>query len=329
MLAGERPELVAGLAFDHAAPQQEQRLLRALDRPRGQAHRLRVGLGRRHARLGRAGRAGLARRLAVGHVLWQVDDGRARPAGLGQRVRLAHVVAHRVGRGGEVAVFGDRARDPDRVGLLEGVAAHHLLGHLSRQREHGVRVHPRVGQAGHDVGHARPRGDETDARLPRDHAVGVGRVCGPLLVGHRHVPDRRVVQRVVDGHDRAPLDAEGRAHAGVLEGPDHRRRAGGHRRRVGRLARTARLARRPRGVALSRLVRLGSWCRSFAHRRVLVGVVVGGRLRRWSVGVGVGRTVGGGPTRPVRSAGRRRPPGRPASAGRSRPASRDGDRWRR
>jgi len=193
-------------------------------RPRRQP-RGRRGVGRRVVGLGTLGLAGLDVGRALRDVLRQVDERRALAAVAGERERFADVGADGVGAGREVVAFGDRCRHADGVGLLEGVVPDELGRDLAGEREHGVGVHVRVRQPGDEVRRAGARGRETDAGVTGDDPVRVGGVGGALLVRHRDVVDARVVERVVDGHDRAALHAERGLDAGVLEGADDRLRA--------------------------------------------------------------------------------------------------------
>ena len=62
--------------------------------------------------------------------------------------------------------------------------------------------------------------DDGDARPPGHVGVTLGRVSGALLVADVNVPDRRVEDRVVDGKDGAPREAEGDLDALRLEALD-------------------------------------------------------------------------------------------------------------
>ena len=91
------------------------------------------------------------------HVLRDVDQHRAGPAGAGEVERLGQDPRQVLGRLHEVVVLGDRQRDAVDVGLLEGVRADRAARDLAGDRDHGDRVHVRVGDRRHQVGRARDR----------------------------------------------------------------------------------------------------------------------------------------------------------------------------
>ena len=96
----------------------------------------------------------------------------------------------------------------------------HGARHLAGDRDHRRVVHVRRGEAGHQVGGARPRGGDAHARPPARAGVAVGGVGRGLLVPHQHVAEPGILrQRVVERHDRAAGIAEEQVHALLEQGP--------------------------------------------------------------------------------------------------------------
>src|SRR5581483_11866342 len=93
--------------------------------------------------------------------------------------------------------------------LLEGVGADQVRVDLAGDRDERGRVHPRVGDRGHEVRRAGPGGRDRDARPAGRTGVALRHVAGALFVAGEHVPDRRAARdRVVGGQDRPAGDAE-------------------------------------------------------------------------------------------------------------------------
>ena len=124
------------------------------------------------------------------------------------------------------AVLHDRQRDPEDVDFLEGVGAHQRRADLAGDRDHRHAVEEGVGDAGDEVGRARPGGREADAGLAGDPAIGVGGERRGLLVADQDVVQARTGQRVVDRHDRAARIAEDVLDALALQRLDDQPRAG-------------------------------------------------------------------------------------------------------
>ncbi len=71
------------------------------------------------------------------------------------------------------------------------------------------RIHQRVGQAGHRIGRARPRGHQHATHLAGRARVAFGRVHRALLVAHQDVPQLVLLeQRVIDRQHRAARISE-------------------------------------------------------------------------------------------------------------------------
>ena len=122
----------------------------------------------------------------------------------------------------QLVVLGARARDAERVALLEGVGADRRRAHLTGDADHRDRVHEGVHQRRDEVGRRRPGGHHRHARLAGDVGVALGHVPGALLVAHQHVPDRRLEQRVVGRQDAPARQAEHHVDLLELERSDQR-----------------------------------------------------------------------------------------------------------
>ena len=73
----------------------------------------------------------------------------------------------------------------------------------------GIESHKRVGEPGHRVGRARPRGDEHRADLAGRARIAFGGMHGALLVPHQDVLHLVLVEeRVIDRQHRAAGIAE-------------------------------------------------------------------------------------------------------------------------
>ena len=167
-------------------------------------HRRRVAHQPRAAGLRYARRRVRVGQLLVLHVLRHVEQHGAGPTLTRHGERFTHRVGQLLHVLDQPAVLGDRLGDADDVGLLERVAPDHRARHLAGDRHQRRAVHVRGGDAGHQVGGARPRGGDAHAGAAAGACVAVGRVRRGLLVPHQHVPERRVLgQRVVERHDRA------------------------------------------------------------------------------------------------------------------------------
>jgi hypothetical protein len=134
-------------------------------------------------------------------------------------------------------------------------------------------------------------------------------VSRTLLVGHRDVGKRRVVQPVVDGHDRPALDAEDVGDASAFERACYRSRPVLDRFRSGLFARVGSLARFGPGGRFGRRVgcRLGAGVRGAVRLGFGFDLGLGGRScaclgRRSAVGFGCGLRVGLG-RRPLAAIG--------------------------
>src|SRR6266702_7403801 len=125
--------------------------------------------------------------LLVLHVLRDVDQYRPRAAVLRHGERLGHHV-RQVGRVlHQIALLGDRQRDADDVGFLEGIPSDHRARHLAGDRDDWRAVHVRRGEPGDEVRGAGPRGRDAYADAAAGPGVAVRRVRRRLLVAHEDV----------------------------------------------------------------------------------------------------------------------------------------------
>ena len=146
----------------------------------------------------------------VGDVLREVDQHRPGTPGRRDVERLGDDLGDLGDVLDEVVVLRHPHRDAGRVDLLEGVRADRAGGDLSgddderdrspcRRRRVGVTMFVAPG----------PLVTMATPGLPVRVGVTLGRVPGALLVADVDVPDRRIEDRVVDGKDGAPREAEG------------------------------------------------------------------------------------------------------------------------
>ena len=95
-------------------------------------------------------------------------------------------------------VLGAGARDAEGVGFLEGVAADQLARDLAGDGDDRDRIHHGVDQAGDQVGGAGTGGGAADADLAGGPRIALGGEGGVLFVPHQDVPDRVIVEGVVE-----------------------------------------------------------------------------------------------------------------------------------
>ena len=156
----------------------------------------------------------------VGDVLREVDQHRPGASGRRDVERLGDDLGDLGDVLHEVVVLRHPHGDAGRVDLLEGVRADRAGGDLAGDDDERDGVHVGVGEWRDDVRRARAARDDGDARPAGRVGVTLGRVSGALLVADVNVPDRRIEDRVVDGKDGAPREAEGDLDALCLEALD-------------------------------------------------------------------------------------------------------------
>ena len=100
------------------------------------------------------------------------------------------------------------ARDAERVGFLERVAADELGVDLAGDGDDRDGIHHGVDEAGDQIGGAGSGGGAADADLAGGARVAFGGEAGVLFVTHQDVPDVVIVERVVEGKRDAAGIAE-------------------------------------------------------------------------------------------------------------------------
>ena len=184
---GELPQLLPGLAEDHAVAGDDQRPLGRVDQLGGPLDR---GL------VGRAGEVVAADGDLLGpdelglvdeDVLGDVDVDGAGPPGGGEVGGLGEGVREVLGVHHEVVVLDARRQDAGRVGLLEAVPPDQVARDVAGDEQRRHRVHHRVLDRRDEVRRARPGGGEGAAEASRRAGVAVGGVAAALLVAHQDV----------------------------------------------------------------------------------------------------------------------------------------------
>ena len=171
------------------------------------------------------------------HVARDVDEDGPGTAGRRDIEGLLHRPRNLVDVANELIVLGDRDRDALDVCLLEAVTADQRTDHLAGDANQRNGIHEGVGDTGDEVRRARAGGSVADPRLAADACVGVGGVCGALLVLHQVVLDRvffrldafgdgayadaAVLQHVVERQIGAAGEAEDGVDAFSQEGFHH------------------------------------------------------------------------------------------------------------
>ena len=224
----ELPQQFGGLAagIDDAAAGIHHRPRGALEQRHRLGDALRVRRGARPVAAMRGGTRLLVRRRVDENVLGQVDQHRAGAPGAGHMERLMHHAGEIARAFHQIIMLGRLARDAGGVGLLEGVIADQMRGHLAGQADQGDAVHQRIHQPGHRVGRARAGGDQHHADFAGGPGIALGGMHRRLLVPHENVADLVLLEnRVVDRQDRAARIAENNLDALRLEGPQQGLRA--------------------------------------------------------------------------------------------------------
>ena len=143
------------------------------------------------------------------NVLGNVDHDRAGPAAGGNMERLVQRARQVSDVLDQVIVFRARPGDADRVAFLERIVADEMGRHLPGDDDERDRIAQGVGEPGHRVGGARPRGDDHRADPAGRARIAFGGMHGALLVPHQDVLHLVLVEeRVVDRQHRATGIAE-------------------------------------------------------------------------------------------------------------------------
>ena len=134
-----------------------------------------------------------------------VDEDGPLPAGGGDVEGLLYHSGDVVGVLDQIAVLDKGGHGAGDVHLLKDVPAQQIALHLAGDGHQGDGVHIGGGDAGDEVGGARPGGDHTNAGLARHAGVAGGHVAGVLLRADQGIGDVRVgqgVHRRADGGSR-------------------------------------------------------------------------------------------------------------------------------
>ena len=121
------------------------------------------------------------------NVFRHVDEHRSAPAAHGYLERLAHCGGELTDVLYDIVVLGYRHRYAGYIDLLEAVSAEQRHGDVAGYGNHGYAVHIGVGNAGDEVGRARPRCSYDYAHLSRSPRVPVGGVRRALFVRGQHL----------------------------------------------------------------------------------------------------------------------------------------------
>src|SRR5437660_1232899 len=123
-------------------------------------------------------------RLSQLHIFGNVDEYRTGAATASDLKGFMHDVRDFIGAMHQEIVLGDRLRDADDIGLLEGIAPDKVPRHLPGDCNHWDRVHKRGCQPGDQVGRAWTAGSHADADFAGGARVAIGCVSRSLLMSH-------------------------------------------------------------------------------------------------------------------------------------------------
>ena len=133
---------------------------------------------------------GIVKLAAIaGDVLGHIDQHGAGTAGGGNVEGLFHGGRQVFDVLDQEIVFDTGSGDANGVAFLEGIQANGMRGHLTRDDDHGNRVHVGRGNTGHGIGQAWPAGHNADTGLFAGARIGVGCMNSRLLVSHQDVLD--------------------------------------------------------------------------------------------------------------------------------------------
>ena len=127
--------------------------------------------------------------LGLLQVLRDVDEHGARTAGARDVEGLVDCARNVLDGLDKKRVLDDWHHDAGDVGLLEGVGANQVRGHLSRNCDERGRVKERIGNWRNEVGRAGAAGCDADANLAGRTRIALRHVASALLVSHEHVLD--------------------------------------------------------------------------------------------------------------------------------------------
>ena len=124
--------------------------------------------------------------------------------------RLVKNARQIVGAGDPIVVLGDGESDAGDVGLLERIFPQHRARYLTRDRDQGRAIHPRVGDRSNQIRRAGSAGGDADTDLSGGAGVTFRSVPSALFVAAENVAQLIAIfpQRVIEGHYRAAGNAE-------------------------------------------------------------------------------------------------------------------------
>ena len=117
-------------------------------------------------------------------------------------------------------MFDNRQGHAEDVGFLERAFADHGLGHLAGDGDQRHGIHVGVGDAGDEVGRARPAGGHADAGPAGGAGVAAGGEGPALLVARQNGADGGAGQGLMDFHAGAAGIGENTFHPLAFQGPD-------------------------------------------------------------------------------------------------------------
>ena len=98
-------------------------------------------------------------------INWYVDHYRARTSAARPVERLGDNFRNFFYRTNQPAPFGQRERESENVGFLEGVGADQWCAHLASDADQGNGIHFRIRNAGNQVGRAGTTGGDRDSHF--------------------------------------------------------------------------------------------------------------------------------------------------------------------
>ena len=225
-----------------AAAGDDQRALGLADEPGQFGQRGRRQSGGRAMNVARRNRRQAVLDLREQEIDGDLDEDRPRPAGERSanrgRQRLGDLARLRDGP----RALRDRPQQRHLLHLLEGAEAAQAERSGAPDEEHGTPRRIRVGDAGHRIGHARPRRDDRDAEIAGETRPGIRGMRSRLLVAQIDDADPLAEAAVVDRQDVAATQREHVAHARLREDTRDEIAAGqlGHGIAVTRISPTSR-----------------------------------------------------------------------------------------
>ncbi len=155
--------------------------------------------------------------LARADVFGEIDQHRTGPSGPGDVEGFLNDAIEIVGIFDQIVVLRHRHRDPGDVRLLERIVPEEAGGHLTGERHDRNGVHIRRRDPCNQVARAGAGGGKAYAYAAACTRVPVGRVRRCLLMPYQNMPDRRIVEFIVDRQHYATGVAEYGVHPFTLQ----------------------------------------------------------------------------------------------------------------